>query len=84
MPGTFVYIYKYRKRVVMGKMTGRPMYSTLLFFCLRSATSELFRHMTGPCGEADDEFEPMSWEASYDGSSDDAEDDPPTAGNQGR
>lgn len=28
-----------------------------------------------------DEFELLWWEVSYDGSTDDAEDDPPTAGN---
>lgn len=40
------------------------------------------RQTTGPCGAEEDDL--LSWEVSYDGSSENSEDDPPTAGNSGR
>lgn len=47
-------------------------------------TNTVFRQVTGSCGEAVDDSELLSWAASYDGSTDDAEDDPPTVGDSGR
>lgn len=49
-----------------------------------NTNTAVFRQITGPCGEAVDDSELLSWAASYDGSTDDAGDDPPTAGDSGR
>lgn len=51
---------------------------------LATSASRTFRQITGPCGVAVDDSDLLSWEAHYDGSTDHAEDDPPTEGDAGR
>lgn len=55
-----------------------------MFGAVYGNKNRVFRQTTGPCGEPADESELLSWAASYNGTTDDAEDDPPTVGDSGR